>query len=42
MGNSAHASKKNPVDFIAEQNSEEFKALKKSHRNFVFPVAIGF
>lgn len=42
MGNSAHASNEFPVDFIAEQNSEEFKALKKSHRNFVFPVAIGF
>ncbi|POH60522.1 DUF485 domain-containing protein [Arthrobacter glacialis] len=42
MGNSAHASNEFPVDFIAEQNSEEFKALKKSHRSFVFPVAIGF
>lgn len=42
MGNSAHASQENPVDFIAEQNSEEFQKLKKSHRNFVFPVAIGF
>ncbi|ALO67615.1 hypothetical protein AS189_15385 [Arthrobacter alpinus] len=42
MGNSAHASNQSPVDFIAEQNSEEFKQLKKSHRNFVFPVAIGF
>lgn len=42
MGNSAHASSENPVDFIAEQNSEEFQSLKKTHRNFVFPVAIGF
>ncbi len=42
MGNSAQASHEGPVDFIAEQNSEEFKQLKKSHRNFVFPVAIGF
>lgn len=42
MGNSAQASTEGPVDFIAEQNSEEFKTLKKSHRSFVFPVAIGF
>ncbi|MGN5733925.1 DUF485 domain-containing protein [Arthrobacter psychrochitiniphilus] len=42
MGNSAHARAEGPVDFIAEQNSEEFKSLRKSHRNFVFPVAIGF
>lgn len=42
MGNSAHASNEGPVDFVAEQNSEEFQTLRKSHRNFVFPVAIGF
>ncbi|WP_181419773.1 DUF485 domain-containing protein [Arthrobacter psychrolactophilus] len=42
MGNSAHARHENPVDFIAEQNSPEFKKLKRSHRSFVFPVAIGF
>lgn len=42
MGNSAHASNEGPVDFVAEQNSEEFQQLRKSHRNFVFPVAIGF
>ncbi|WP_038471172.1 MULTISPECIES: DUF485 domain-containing protein [Arthrobacter] len=42
MGNSAHASNEGPVDFVAEQNSEEFQELRKSHRNFVFPVAIGF
>ncbi|AIY03818.1 hypothetical protein ART_4219 [Arthrobacter sp. PAMC 25486] len=30
------------MDFVAEQNSEEFQELRKSHRNFVFPVAIGF
>ncbi|MEO8220275.1 MAG: DUF485 domain-containing protein [Specibacter sp.] len=42
MGNAAHASNEHPVDFVAEQNSAEFKALKKSHRSFVFPVAIGF
>lgn len=42
MGNSAHASQDAPVDFVAEQNSAEFKKLRKSHRNFVFPVAIGF
>lgn len=42
MGNPAHASSEGPVDFVAEQNSEEFQTLRKSHRNFVFPVAIGF
>ena len=42
MGTSAHASNEGPVDFVAEQNSEEFQKLRKSHRNFVFPVAIGF
>lgn len=42
MGNSAQASQPGPVDFIAEQESEEFTELRKSHRNFVFPVAIGF
>ncbi|MGO2539800.1 MAG: DUF485 domain-containing protein [Specibacter sp.] len=42
MGNSAHASNEGPVDFAAEQSSEEFQELRKSHRNFVFPVAIGF
>ena len=42
MGKSAHPSTAGPVDFVAEQNSEEFQQLRKSHRNFVFPVAIGF
>ncbi len=42
MGNSAHASHEGPVDFEAEQRSEEFQKLRTSHRNFVFPVAIGF
>ncbi|MGP9500688.1 DUF485 domain-containing protein [Specibacter sp. AOP5-B1-6] len=42
MGNSAHASNEGPVDFAAEQSSVEFQELRKSHRNFVFPVAIGF
>lgn len=42
MGNSTHPSTPGPVDFVAEQNSEEFQQLRKSHRSFVFPVAIGF
>ena len=42
MGKAAHAPEEAPVDFVAEQNSEEFQTLRKSHRNFVFPVAIGF
>ena len=42
MGNPAQASQPGPVDFIAEQQSQEFRELRKSHRNFVFPVAIGF
>ena len=42
MGNSAHESAAGPVDFVAEQSSEEFQELKKSHRSFVLPVAAGF
>ncbi|MDJ0317781.1 MULTISPECIES: DUF485 domain-containing protein [Arthrobacter] len=42
MGNSAHASTEGPVDFVGEQSSQEFQKLRKTHRNFVFPVAIGF
>ncbi len=42
MGSSAHTSNDGPVDFVAEQASPEFKKLRKSHRNFVFPVALGF
>lgn len=30
------------VDFVAEQNSEEFGELRKTHRSFVFPMAIFF
>ncbi len=42
MGKSAHASQPGPVDFAAEQSSPAFQKLRKSHRNFVFPVAVGF
>jgi uncharacterized membrane protein (DUF485 family) len=42
MGKSAHASKPGPVDFVEEQSSPAFQELRKSHRNFVFPVAVGF
>lgn len=42
MGKSAHASQPGPVDFAAEQSSPAFQELRKSHRNFVFPVAVGF
>lgn len=43
MGNSAQASQESPVvDFVEVQKSEEFVELRKSHRSFVFPVAIGF
>ncbi|NVM94731.1 DUF485 domain-containing protein [Arthrobacter wenxiniae] len=43
MGNSAQASPGSPdVDFAQVQESEEFKDLRKSHRSFVFPVALGF
>ncbi len=43
MGTSAHASPGSPdVDFIQVQESEEFKDLRKSHRSFVLPVALGF
>lgn len=30
------------IDFIKEQDSEEFKDLRKTHRSFVFPMAIIF
>jgi uncharacterized membrane protein (DUF485 family) len=43
MGNPAQASQEDPtVDFVQVQNSEEFQDLRKTHRNFVFPVAVGF
>ncbi len=43
MGNSAQASQGSPgVDFVEVQGSEEFKDLRRSHRSFVFPVALGF
>lgn len=42
MSNSPTEQQTSPVDFVAEQNSAEFKKLRSSHRNFVFPVAIGF
>ncbi|GAA4656299.1 DUF485 domain-containing protein [Arthrobacter cryoconiti] len=43
MGNSAHASEESlDVDYIQVQASQEFADLKKSHRSFVFPVAVGF
>ena len=42
MGSTAHTRHDGPVDFVAEQASPEFKKLRKSHRNFVFPVALGF
>ncbi|PYI66092.1 DUF485 domain-containing protein [Arthrobacter livingstonensis] len=43
MGNSAHASQGSPdVDFVEVQASKEFRDLRKSHRSFVFPVAVGF
>lgn len=30
------------IDFIKEQNSEEFVELRKTHRSFVFPMAVFF
>ncbi|MGO4385224.1 DUF485 domain-containing protein [Specibacter sp. RAF43] len=43
MGNSAQASQEgSAVDFVEVQASEEFADLRKTHRSFVFPVAIGF
>ena len=30
------------IDFIGEQKSEEFVELRKTHRSFVFPMAIIF
>ncbi|WP_345473376.1 DUF485 domain-containing protein [Glutamicibacter ectropisis] len=30
------------VDFVAESQSEEFQELRKTHRSFVFPMAIFF
>ncbi|MGO3343577.1 MAG: DUF485 domain-containing protein, partial [Glutamicibacter arilaitensis] len=30
------------VDFVTESQSEEFQELRKTHRSFVFPMAIFF
>ena len=30
------------IDFTAEQDSEEFAELRKTHRSFVFPMAVIF
>ena len=31
-----------PIDYIAEEESPDFKDLKKRHRSFVFPLAAFF
>lgn len=30
------------IDFRKEQDSEEFRDLRKTHRSFVFPMAVAF
>ncbi|MGO3509535.1 MAG: DUF485 domain-containing protein, partial [Glutamicibacter arilaitensis] len=30
------------VDFVKESQSEEFQELRKTHRSFVFPMAVFF
>ena len=30
------------TDFVATEKSERFQTLKRRHRGFVFPVAVGF
>ena len=30
------------IDFVAVENSEKFRHLKRQHRSFVFPMAIVF
>jgi len=30
------------IDFVAESRSEEFQELRRTHRSFVFPMAIFF
>lgn len=45
MGSTAHSTADDPaltVDFVAEQATDEFQNLRKRHRSFVFPLAIGF
>ncbi|MBG0739231.1 DUF485 domain-containing protein [Paeniglutamicibacter antarcticus] len=45
MGSTAHSTSDDPaltVDFVAEQATDEFQNLRKRHRSFVFPLAIGF
>lgn len=32
----------NDVDFVTESQSEEFQELRRTHRSFVFPMAIFF
>lgn len=43
MGNHAQENEQPvAVDFVEVQESEEYVSLRKSHRNFVLPVALGF
>ncbi|WP_125611034.1 DUF485 domain-containing protein [Specibacter cremeus] len=37
-----HSDQSHGVDFVEVQATEEFKNLRKTHRSFVFPVAIAF
>lgn len=30
------------INFVKEQDSEEFRSLRKTHRSFVFPMAVVF
>ncbi|MGO1266331.1 DUF485 domain-containing protein [Microbacterium gubbeenense] len=40
--NDIDAEKTRRIDFVAVENSEQFRTLKKSHRSFVFPMAVFF
>lgn len=42
MGQPAQPAAGADVDFVAVQQSEQFRKLRRTHRNFVFPVAIAF
>ena len=42
MSAEQHSNVEADVDFVAESQTEEFQELRKTHRSFVFPMAIFF
>lgn len=42
MSANPHHNVEDGIDFVAESKSEEFQELRRTHRSFVFPMAIFF